>query len=92
MSAPAPVGASGSHATQRRKWIWITLAGTACLLSWVALAVAMALDADTATVLVLATLAALTTEGTVWLAAALLGVSLYQARRRLWDRLRPRVR
>ena len=92
MSAPIPVTPTESHATQRRKWIWIALAGTACLLSWVALAMGIALDAGTTTLLVLATLAAVTTEGTVWLAALLLGVSVYQARRRLWEKFLPRVR
>jgi predicted transporter len=92
MSAPRQVTPSDSHATQRRKWIWITLAATVCLLSWLALAVGIVLDAGTSAMFVLATLAAVTTEGTVWLAALLLGVSVYQARRRLWEKLRSRVR
>lgn len=74
----------------RRKWRWIGLAGGACAMSWAALATGIALKADTATMLVLASLAAVTTEGTVWLAALLLGVSVYQARRQLWRRLRRR--
>lgn len=81
-----------SPPTPRRKWIWIALAGGACVLSWVALAVGIALEAGTGAMLVLATLAALTTEGTVWLAALLLGVSVYQARRRLWEKLRRSLR
>jgi len=68
--------------------MWIKLAGIVCLLSWVALAVGIGLDVGTGTMLVLATLAAVTTEGTIWLAASLLGVSAYQARRRLWEKLR----
>ncbi|MBD7987605.1 hypothetical protein H9645_06130 [Luteimonas sp. Sa2BVA3] len=92
MSGPVPVTPADSHATQRRKWMWIKLAGTACLLSWVALAVGIGLKVDTGAMLVLATLAAVTTEGTIWLAALLLGVSAYQARRRLWEKLRLRMR
>ncbi|NZA25460.1 hypothetical protein H0E84_03615 [Luteimonas sp. SJ-92] len=92
MSAPATVETTQSQSSHRRKWRWIALAGAACLLSWVALAVGIALGVGTAAMFVLATLAAVTTEGTVWLAALLLGVSVYQARRRLWETLRSRLR
>lgn len=81
-----------SQPAQRRKWMWIKLAGVVCLLSWVALAVGIGLKVGTGTMLVLATLAAVTTEGTIWLAALLLGMSAYQARRRLWEKLRKRMR
>lgn len=92
MTAPDTVTPTDPHRNQRRKWTWIALAGTACLLSWVALAAGIALKVDTGTMLILAGIAAVTTEGTVWLAALLLGVSAYQARRRLWEKLRLRVR
>lgn len=88
MSGPVDTAMTGSHPAQRRRWMWIKLAGIVCLLSWVALAVGIGLDVGTGTMLVLATLAAVTTEGTIWLAASLLGVSAYQARRRLWEKLR----
>ncbi|AOH35776.2 hypothetical protein BGP89_04905 [Luteimonas sp. JM171] len=81
-----------SQPAQRRKWMWIKLAGFACLTSWIALAVGIGLKVDTGAMLVLATLAAVTTEGTIWLAALLLGVSAYQARRRLWEKFRQSVR
>jgi hypothetical protein len=92
MSGPENVAMTDSQPAQQRKWMWIKLAGIACLLSWVALAVGIGLKVGTGTMLVLATLAAVTTEGTIWLAALLLGVSAYQARRRLWERLRQRGR
>ncbi len=92
MSTRRTVVTEESQPTQRRRWFWIALAGTACLLSWMALAVGIALKAGTGAMLVLATLAAVTTEGTVWLAALLLGLSVYQARRRLWQKLRSRLR
>lgn len=57
-----------------------------------ALAIGIGLGAGTATMFILATLAALTTEGTIWLDALLLGVSAYQARQRLWQQLRSRIR
>lgn len=92
MSGPTDAAVTDSHAAQRRKWMWIKLAGAACVLSWVALAVGIGLDVGTGTMFVLATLAAVTTEGTIWLAALLLGVSAYQARRRLWETIRSRLR
>lgn len=92
MSGPVNVAMTDSHPAQRRKWMWIKLVGIACLLSWVALVVGIGLKVETGTMLVLATLAAVTTEGTIWLAALLLGVSAYQARRRLLEKLRQRVR
>lgn len=94
MSAPDsmqdPAQDAQASPANRRKWRWIGLAGGACAVSWAALATGIALEADTPTMLVLATLAAVTTEGTIWLAALLLGVSVYQARQQLWRRLRRR--
>jgi hypothetical protein len=92
VSGPVDVAKTDSHPAKRRKWMWIKLAGTACLLSWLALAVGIGLEVDTGAMLVLAILVAVTTEGTIWLAALLLGVSVYQARRRLWQNLRQRMR
>ncbi|MEF3081585.1 hypothetical protein V3391_05085 [Luteimonas sp. SMYT11W] len=41
--------------------------------------------------LVLVTVAAVATEGLVWLSAALLGLRVFEARRQLWQTLRARV-
>lgn len=71
--------------TMNRKWRWVALAGAASALSWIALAVGITIGVGTAAMFVLATLAAVTTEGTIWLAALTLGVSTYQARRRIWN-------
>jgi len=92
MSRPVGGATTEPESAQRRKWIWIRLAGLACLMSWIALAVGIGLKVDTGAMLVLATLAAVTTEGTIWLAALLLGVSAYQARRRVWEKLRQLMR
>lgn len=92
MNGPVDTAATGSQPAQRRKWMWIKLAGVACLMSWVALVAGIGLDVDTGTMLILATVAAVATEGTIWLAALLLGVSAYQARRRLWEKIRRRGR
>ena len=73
------------------KWRWVALAGAVCVLSWMALGVGIVMDAGVGAMVVLATLAAVTTEGTFWLAALTLGVSTYQARRQLWRALRARL-
>ncbi|MFC0679627.1 hypothetical protein ACFFGH_17455 [Lysobacter korlensis] len=70
-----------------RKWKWIYLAGAACLLSWVALGIGIAVQAGTGPMVVLTTLAALTTEGLVWVTALVFGISAYSARRELLARL-----
>ncbi len=73
------------------KWRWVALAGAASALSWIALGVGIVMNAGVGTMFVLATLAAVTTEGTFWLAALTLGVSTYQARRQLWRAFRDRL-
>ncbi|MFT4247330.1 MAG: hypothetical protein QM581_04710 [Pseudomonas sp.] len=83
--------AADAQPVKRSKWMWIGLMGAACLVCWVALAVGIALEAGTTAMFVLATLAAVTTEGMIWLTALVLGVNLYQARRYIWRRLRRHV-
>ena len=90
MSGSVNTAVPGPHPGQRRKWMWIKLAGIACLLSWLALAIGIGLKIGTGTMLVLATLAAVVTKGTIWL-TALLGVSVSQARRRTWEKIRLRA-
>jgi len=91
VSAAAQGESATLIAASRRKWRWIKLAGTACLLSWLALGAGIALSVSTGAMFILATLAAVTTECVVWLTALLLGVSGYQARQRIWRRLRGRA-
>jgi hypothetical protein len=74
-----------------KKWRWVALAGAACVLSWIALGIGIAMEAGFGVMVVLATLAAVTTEGTFWLAALVLGVSTYQARRQIWQALRKKL-
>ena len=74
----------------RRKLRWIAAAASVSLLAWLALGAGIVLDAGTGTMFVLASAAAVTTEGTIWLAAALLGVSVFQVRRKLWESVRNR--
>lgn len=74
----------------RRPWRWIALGGVICLLAWVAVAVGLTLGVDRTTRIVLVTVAAVATEGLVWLSAFLLGLRVFEARQRLWQALRSR--
>lgn len=72
----------------RSPWRWIALGGVVCLLAWIAVGVGLVLDVDRTTWLVLVTVAAVTSEGLVWLSAALLGLRVFEARQQLWRKLR----
>ncbi|MGQ0798911.1 MAG: hypothetical protein ACT4NL_02205 [Pseudomarimonas sp.] len=74
------------------RWRWLRLAVGVCLLTWLALGIGLAADIGLTPMLVLATLAAVSTEGLIWLTALLLGINVYNARRHLWQRLRARLR
>lgn len=52
--------------------------------AWIALGVGLYLDVERSTRLVLAIVAALATEALFWTAAAFLGVSVVQARVKIW--------
>lgn len=90
MSAPSANDVVRSQRRMRRARHWIVLAGTVCVVSWIALITGVLMQVDTGIRIALATAAAVTTEGTFWLAALLLGVSVYQARRQLWATLKRR--
>lgn len=67
---------------------WLLLGGgMLCLISWIALAVGIHMDVASNTLIVLATFTALATEGLFWLAAAIFGITVFQARRRICGRL-----
>lgn len=66
-----------------RRWLLVG-GGLICLVCWIALGLGIAMDVSRGTLLVLATVAAVATEGLFWLAAAILGISVFQARRRIW--------
>lgn len=69
-------------------WRWIAAGAAICLLTWIALGTGLAMGVDRGTRLVLVTLAAIATEGLVWLSALLLGLRVFEARRQLWRKLR----
>ncbi|WP_058836116.1 hypothetical protein [Luteimonas abyssi] len=91
MSAREERPAAGATPKVRRPWRWIALGGVVCLLAWIALGIGLVAGADRTTRLVLVTVAAVATEGLVWLTAALLGLRVFEARRKLWHALRARV-
>jgi hypothetical protein len=83
-----PRGARKTPIAARRRRLIIALAATLCVASWLALAAGLLLGVGLQARLALATAAALSTEALVWISAAMLGLSLFQARRELWHRLR----
>lgn len=87
---PSSAAAADGQAVPRVRhpWRWIALGGVLCLLSWIALAVGLALEVERSTRIVLVTLAAVSSEGLVWLSALLLGLRVFEVRRRLWRTLR----
>ncbi|MGB3392279.1 MAG: hypothetical protein WA956_02635 [Stenotrophomonas sp.] len=63
--------APARQALSRHKWRWIAVAASISVLSWLALGAGVVLEVGTGTRIVLAGIAALATEGTVWLSALL---------------------
>ncbi|HMB38945.1 MAG TPA: hypothetical protein VKO85_07695 [Wenzhouxiangellaceae bacterium] len=82
--------ATGSRRLAARRWLLIG-GGLICLACWIALGLGIAMEVSRGTLFVLATLAAASTEGLFWLAAAVLGVTVFQARQRIWNRLSRRT-
>ena len=65
---------------------WLLVGGAVlCLTCWIALGLGIAMEVSRGTLFVLATLAAVATESLFWLAAAVLGVTVFQARRKIWN-------
>ena len=75
---------AGGRRIGARRWL-LAGAGAICLICWIALGLGIFMQVSRGTLLILATLAAVTTEGLFWLAAAVLGVTVFQARRRIWN-------
>jgi hypothetical protein len=66
------------------KWIMIAAAGSLCLAAWVILGVGLFVHFNVRIWTLIVTAAAVLTELFFWVLAATLGVSVFQARRRLW--------
>lgn len=86
---PRPTTEKPGLLRQGRGFLW-TLTGllaVAAVCAWISLGVGLYLGVERPTRFVLAIVAALATEGLFWTAAAALGVSVLEARKRIWRRL-----
>ncbi|MDG2523431.1 hypothetical protein P7B02_18030 [Caulobacter segnis] len=69
------------------KKIVLGVAGAVCLASWIALGAGLAMGVDKPVRVVLVVIAAFATEALFWSVAAVLGVSVVQARKQIWAKL-----
>ncbi|QYC11129.1 hypothetical protein [Brevundimonas nasdae] len=63
----------------------------AAVCAWIALGIGLYLDVDRGARITLAIVAAVSTEALLWTVAALLGVSVVEARKRIWRRITGRA-
>ena len=66
--------------------------GVAAVAAWVALGVGLYLDVSRQTRIILAVVAAVATEALFWSIAATLGLSVLEARKRIWRKITGRGR
>ena len=66
--------------------------GVAAVAAWVALGVGLYLDVSRETRIILAVVAAVATEALFWSVAAALGLSVLEARKRIWRKITGRGR
>ena len=55
--------------------------------TWIGVIAGFALDVTQATLIKLVTAAAIATEGAFWLGAAMFGLSVFQARKTVWQKI-----
>lgn len=67
------------------KWIPAILAVAVSLTAWGVFAVGVVSDWQKPTMVVIAVIGALGLEATMWTTAAALGITVFQARRKIWD-------
>jgi fructose-specific phosphotransferase system IIC component len=72
-----------------RKFLWTlaALVGVCAVCGWIALGVGLYLDVERGTRFILAIVAAVSTELLFWISAAALGVSVFEARKRIWRKI-----
>ncbi|GAA0623295.1 hypothetical protein GCM10009422_19170 [Brevundimonas kwangchunensis] len=81
--------AAPSGVRKGRAFLW-TMAGLLAVCAvgaWISLGVGLYLDVSKGTRLILAVAAALSTELLFWTCAAALGVSVFEARKRIWRKI-----
>jgi len=84
-----PTAAAPSGVRKSRKVLWTLAAvlGVCAVAGWIALGVGLYLEVERSTRLILAVVAAVATEATFWTCAAALGVSVFEARKRIWRKI-----
>ena len=73
-------------------WTLAACLGVAAVCGWAALGVGLWLEVERGTRLILAIVAAVSTEALFWTVAAALGMSVVEARKRIWRRITGRGR
>jgi hypothetical protein len=74
------------------KWIVVSAVGSLCLTAWVAMGVGLFVRFNIRIWTLIVTAAAVSTELFFWVLAATLGVTVFQARRRLWANIAKQFR
>lgn len=82
-----------SKVSRGRRFLWMLagLIGVCAVCGWVSLGVGLYLDVPKGTRLILAVVAAVATEALFWTCAAALGVSVFEARKRIWRKITGRA-
>lgn len=86
---PETVVAAPSGVRKSRKVLWTVAAvvGVCAVCGWIALGVGLYLGVERNMRLILAVIAAVATEVTFWISAAAFGVSVFEARKRIWRKI-----
>jgi cytochrome c biogenesis protein CcdA len=96
MTIERPVAATEKKSVLRKgRGLLIALSigvGVAAVAAWVALGVGLYLDVSRDTRIILAVVAAVATEALFWSIAATLGLSVLEARKRIWRKITGRGR
>ena len=87
IASPAAAQPSGVRRSRKFLWALVALLGVCAVGAWVSLGVGLYLDVSKGTRLILAVVAAVATEVLFWTTAAALGVSVFEARKRIWRKI-----
>jgi len=84
-----PVAPAGGAVRKSREFLWtlVGLTAVVAVCGWISLFVGLGMGVERQTRLILAVVAAVSTEALFWIAAAALGVSVFEARKRIWRRI-----
>jgi cytochrome c biogenesis protein CcdA len=94
-AAPAPAAPEKTSVLKKGRGFLIALSiavGLAAVAAWIALGVGLYMDVSRQTRLILVVVAAVATEALFWSIAATLGLSVLEARKRIWRKITGRGR